>query len=252
MIINYNNTDLDLFSRGTPDKIMLSLSGGLDSASLLFCICKYFPEIEIIPYTGKDAHSPFDFLSAQMILQWMKERFPDHKIREHEWFEFDVSEPDKRAYAESKWEEEKVMVNGELVERCATISGLVKILEIRKFTHETWVKHGEPLIVTGMTANPPDEEMIEHGFFDLRERRRDGRSKNEPYMHITYQPFTVVDKRFVAGIYAEENLWDLYELTGSCVGSAEITNYFTEPCGQCFWCNEKEWAFKDVKPDSHG
>ena len=251
MIINYNNIDIDLFARGVPDKIMLSLSGGLDSASLLFLICKNFPDMKIIPYTGKDKSSPFDFLSAEMILQWMKERFPNHNIQEHEWFEFDVTIPEKRAYAQSKWEEEKVMVNGELVERCATLSGLVKILEIREFTGRTWNKHNEPLIVTGMTGNPPEEEMIKHDFHHLRERRRDDGSEVEPYGKITYQPFVVVDKKFVSDIYAQHDLWDLYELTGSCVGSAEITNYFTEPCGECFWCNEKEWAFKDVKPSSY-
>ena len=252
MIIKYNNKEIDLFSRGIPDKVMLSLSGGLDSASLLFIICHYLPEIEIIPYTGKDKGAPFDFVSAEMILQWMNDRFPNNNIQEHEWFEFDVNDPEKRAYAESKWEEEKVFVNGEWVERCGKLSGLVKILEIRKFTFDTWEKHGRPLIVTGMTGNPPDEEMIEHGFYDVRERRRDTTKEIEPYKHINYQPFVVNDKKFVADIYKQHDLWDLYDLTGSCVGSPAKTNYFTEPCGECFWCHEKEWAFKDVKPDSHG
>ena len=102
-----------------------------------------------------------------------------------------------------------------------------------------------------MTGNPPDEEMIKHDFYDVRERRRDNKKSAEPYKQINYQPFVVNDKKFVADIYKQHDLWDLYELTGSCVGSAAKTNYFTKPCGECFWCNEKEWAFKDVKLSSY-
>lgn len=243
MKVKYNNQELELFSKGVPDKIMLSLSGGLDSASLLFLICKHIPQVQIIPFTGKDKYAPFDFVSSQMILQWMQDRFPDNNIQEHEWFEFDVQDPDLRAAAEAAWEKEKVMVNGKLVERCGRLSGLVKILEIRKFTMATWHKHKRPLIVNGMTGNPPVEEMKAHGFYDLRERRRDEGNPVKQYGGINYQPFVLYDKKFVADIYYQNDIMDLYELTSSCVGSAAKTNYFSEPCNECFWCHEKKWAF---------
>lgn len=241
MKICYNNTNVEMFSRGIPNKIMLSLSGGLDSAALSYIICKYFPQIQIVFYTGKDKHAPFDFYSAEMIIQWMKERFPDHNIIAHEWFEFDVHDIEWRKTAEECWEAEKVLVDGKRIERCSTISGLAKILMIRKFTRNIYDKHKPNLICTGMTSNPPIEEMKKHGFYDVREKRRD-HGKVRQYGQ-TYQPFINVDKRFVCGIYKQDNIMDLYELTSSCVGSAEGTNYFTEPCGKCFWCCEKKWAF---------
>lgn len=241
MIIKYDNKEIDLFSKGIPDKIMLSLSGGLDSASLLYVICKYLPQIQIVVYTGKDKHAPFDFYCAEMIIQWMTERFPEHNILAHEWFEFDVQDPKWREISEARWESEKVLIDGRRVERCSTISGLAKILMIREFTLNIYNKHKPNLICTGMTSNPPIEEMKKHGFYDVREKRRDHEQTRQ--YGQTYQPFINVDKKFVAGIYKEDSIMDLYELTSSCVGSAEGTNYFTEPCGKCFWCCEKEWAF---------
>ena len=242
-VIKYNNIEIDLFSRGIPDKVMISLSGGLDSASLLYIICKEFPQIEVIPYTGKDKYAPFDFLSATMIIQWMREKFPDNNIKEHEWFEFDVQDPVQRKRAEDEWENEKVLVGDKWVERCSTISGLAKILMIREFTHSVWDKHGNPMIVTGMTGNPSVEEMKKHGFYDVREKRRDDGKVAKEY-GFNYQPFINVDKKFVADIYRSNDIMDLYELTSSCVGSAENTNFHTEPCGVCFWCHEKKWAFE--------
>lgn len=247
MLLRYANQQIDLFAKGTPDKIMLSLSGGLDSACLMFLICNNFPDVEIIPYTGKDKNAPFDYQCAVDILSWMGERFPNQHIRDHEWFEFDKNNPDSIKHAESMWEQEKIVVNGKRVERCSSVSGLIKILEMRKFTNRIWKKHGKPLKVSGLTANPPDQEMKDNDFFHLRERRRDSRDKATPYKLFMYEPLVVVDKRFVADVYHQHDLWDLYELTGSCIGSAVATNYFTEPCGECFWCHEKEWAFKELR-----
>ena len=53
-----------------------------------------------------------------------------------------------------------------------------------------------------------------------------------------------VNKKFIAQCYKDYNLMDkLYPLTASCIGYADTTNYFTEPCKTCWWCKEKLWAF---------
>jgi hypothetical protein len=242
MIFTYGNQTVDLFDRYVPKKVILSLSGGLDSASLFYLICKYYPEMEVIPFTGKDLHAPFDALCALDIVQFMKDNFPNHPIGEHYMHEFDVHDPELRKNAEEQWDNERVMVNGELVGRCNTVSGLVKILEKRKHLEACYKLHNGTLIVTGMTKNPSNDVMQKLGFEELAEERR-SYDKTSVWGQ-GYQPYLNVDKKFVAGIYKEHGLMNtLFPITGSCVGNANETDHFTRECHQCFWCHEKKWAF---------
>lgn len=244
MKLSYGNQEIDLFDKKIPKQVLLALSGGLDSASLFYLICNNFPEIEIIPYTGWDKTAPFDYLCAKDIIQFMKEKFPNQKILEHEFFEFDINNKEWRNLAEEKWEEEKVIINGKKVDRASSISGLTKILMKRHFENELRKKWNNALMITGMTCNPPIEEQRKNNFYELAERRRDTRNQI-PWFNTIYQPYINIDKKFVANVYKKHKLMDtLYPLTSSCVGSEEETNYFSKPCGKCFWCKEKEWAFK--------
>lgn len=89
----------------------------------------------------------------------------------------------------------------------------------------------------GKTANPP----IDLG--DGRDESRDGTnrdiSRSLQYEIDYYSPFTNVDKRQIAEWYKEYNLMDsLYPLTMSCEAPTP-----PRPCGACWWCKEKEWAF---------
>ena len=44
----------------------------------------------------------------------------------------------------------------------------------------------------------------------------------------------------------------LFPYTASCTGDAETTNNFTMPCGKCFWCYEKKWAFNMIdQPEAY-
>jgi hypothetical protein len=245
MKLTYGNQTIDLFDKLVPDKIILSLSGGLDSASLFYLICTHFPQVEVVPFTSRDKLAPFDSLCAIDIVQWMKGRFPNAKILDHYMEEFDVSDPELRAYAEKTWESSKVMIDGVLTPRCNTISGLVKIQEKEKHIRNCSRLHRGALVVTAMTKNPPKDIMIEGGFEHLAEKRRTyGSEETAEEWRSIYQPYINVDKKFVAGVYQDNDLMDeLYPLTGSCVGTAGETDYFTRECRQCFWCHEKKWAF---------
>ena len=84
MKLTYGNQTIDLFDKGIPKQVLLSLSGGLDSASLLYLILKFFPEVEVIPFTGRDKTAPMDYECAKDILQYMRETFPTVNIRDHD------------------------------------------------------------------------------------------------------------------------------------------------------------------------
>lgn len=242
MNITYGNQTIDF---KCPDKVLLSLSGGLDSASLFYLICYHFPDTEIVPYTGQDVTAPMDYECARDVLQYMKETFPTVNIKDHDVYKFDIMDPEWREYAASKREEEMVtLADGTKIDKCPKLSGLVKILMLRSNTKRLCEVYPDYVILTGMTANPPVEEQHKYGFYDVAERRRDDKSIS-PWFKQMYQPYVNVDKKFVAGIYKDHNLMEtLYPFTSSCVGSERDTEYFTKGCGKCFWCNEKKWAFE--------
>lgn len=244
MKLTYGGQTIDLFDKYEPNQVLLSLSGGLDSAALFFLLCRYFPRMHIVPYTGKDLNAPFDALCAQDITDWMKNRFPEVEIYDREEFEFDHHDPYWHQRAVDGWEDSFVLVNGVKTPRCNHINGLTKMLMIHHFTEKLKKSYPEALQMAAQTSNPPVEEMKELGFYDLAERRRDApNSDKQAWMTSLYQPFIHVDKKFIAGIYKEHELDELFHLTGSCIGTSDQTDYFTKECRQCFWCHEKKWAF---------
>ena len=133
MKLTYGNQTIDLFDKGIPKQVLLSLSGGLDSASLLYLILKFFPEVEVIPFTGRDKTAPMDYECTLDILQLMREIFPNGKLAEQDVYPFDIMDPEWRQRAEDEWESEKVtMPDGTIVDRCTGLSGLVKLLMLRE------------------------------------------------------------------------------------------------------------------------
>jgi 7-cyano-7-deazaguanine synthase in queuosine biosynthesis len=244
MKITYGNQTIDF---KCPDKVLISLSGGLDSAALLYLICYHFPDTEIVPYTGQDVTAPMDYECAKDILQYMRETFPTVNIRDHDVYKFDIWDEEWRQLARERMDKETTTTSdGTVIPKFTVLSGLVKVLMLRKNTERLRKQYPDHWILTGMTANPPVEEQHKYNFYDVAERRRDRRDNN-PFMVMVklYQPLMNVDKKFVAGVYKDHKLMDtLYPFTSSCVGSERDTEYFTKGCGKCFWCNEKKWAFE--------
>jgi hypothetical protein len=248
MKITYAGQTISFFDTFLPSKILLSLSGGLDSACLFFLICKHFPDMDIIPFTAKNVRAPFDAERAEDITQWMKERFPKNKILSREEFTYDHFDEFWLQQAKIRWKNEFVLVNGKSVPRCNSIGGLVKMLTIRHETNKLREKYSVKLKVSGQTSNPPVEEQKKYNFYNLAERRRDGPNDDKSqFAKNTYSPFIHVNKKFIADFYKKNDLMKtLYPLTGSCIGSELTTDYFTKECRDCFWCHEKKWAFNLV------
>lgn len=108
------------------------------------------------------------------------------------------------------------------------------------------------LVISGVTANPLENTLVNNidgQIINLRDEalpERDSRSqKTWHYQNNAswYTPFANVDKRFIAFLYNTHNVLDLLELTRSCEGFADSTENFTKPCGKCWWCLERKWAF---------
>ena len=73
-------------------------------------------------------------------------------------------------------------------------------------------------------------------------------------------PFTYVKKDWIVAQYKKLGIMDLFDLTRSCEGDANIypkvfgdLDYKTyvpgspvPTCGKCFWCKERQWAFQEA------
>lgn len=249
-------SDVDYDDNGIPKRIVVSLSGGCDSASAFFLTVKHFPDIEIYPLTLRDQNAPKDADAAIEITNFIKKRFPNSKINDIEVGSYNDLDPKTYTKAQET-------INKHPKYKSLNVVQMSKINSIDEQNTAFMKMIDRPLRVDGMTANPPvnvrmafADRMLKHhptrnfGPFEVDrvqgEIRRDVHDKPELKYNV-YAPFLNVNKRFVAGVFKENNLMDdLYPITRSCVGGGRQTNNFTEWCWQCFWCYEKDWAFNEV------
>tara|TARA_B110000503_G_C7159415_1_gene418903 strand:- start:2915 stop:3682 length:768 start_codon:yes stop_codon:yes gene_type:complete len=247
MQITHSNQTIELFKKEVPKLITISLSGGADSASLLYLVSKHFPQIEIIPVTCRDQNAPKDAVAAQKIVEWVKKEFPNNKIRDWQVFDFNDRTEDFVSFEDVD----------KTIKKYPQFTGMrrtqiSKIIQVDRINWNIMKQNIGAVRLDGMTRNPPTEEMKKYEFYEKAERRRDKelplveeyrKYRDKEFLNI-YQAYINVDKKFVAGVYQENNLMGtLFPLTRSCVGTANQTDNFTKECHQCFWCHEKKWAF---------
>lgn len=262
MKFTYYDQTVDLFSEeyfpnGPPNKVVINLSGGLDSAALLFLLCTYFPDVKKHIFTGDNANHPFEFVRAKNIVKFIMTTMPNHNIKSHDILPYNSKDP-------AVLDEVKQLVSNDPNYYYSRFP-----LESFSDQHDTdqisfYRKIAKPLInernvnfikekyncsrnLAAMTQNPPNKEMERLQFANLAETKRNEDCNNVHVFNIdggNYHPFARVNKLFVKGIYEKHDLMEsLFRLTSSCVGGADITEYYTKPCEKCFWCHEKKWAF---------
>ena len=232
--------DVKLDDDGLPCQVLVSLSGGCDSASALYLGLTHFPDIEWLPYTCRDLNAPGDADAAIMFIDKMQKEFPHANLKDIQVFEFD--DKDSKHFNEAKY-----CIKHYDRYKDMTIIGMVKVLLIDRITRNLMEKYDKPMRFDGMSKNPSEEEMIKHGFLEFSEPRRTHESNWPACFNQVYQPFINVDKKFIADIYFQHEflLKEIYPHTGSCTGTAWHTQGFTRVCGKCFWCHERNWAFGD-------
>lgn len=240
MQITYNNTAINFFDFEHPDQILMTLSGGLDSASLMYLICNHLPQVEVIPFTARDVRATKDAEAANDIVYWMQQKFPSVKI--HDLSVYDFDQEDRSIVSENEIEQ---AIKGNPKWRDLEKDSISKTLQLNSICKNIKNLYPDAVRCDAMTANPPAEIMQTMGFYNIAERRRDSSQlKNQLPNKRLYKPYVNVNKKFVADVYVQNNLMrELFPLTRSCVGRAEHTDNYTRECHSCFWCYEKKWAF---------
>jgi 7-cyano-7-deazaguanine synthase in queuosine biosynthesis len=96
------------------------------------------------------------------------------------------------------------------------------------------------VLYAGITNVPPVEERNE--FY--------GNFYEDTRYNFSYIPWTNYDKKKIAEIYREYELLDnLFPVTRSCEWNEFVSSKDPgmDHCGECWWCNERQWAFGRLK-----
>jgi hypothetical protein len=110
------------------------------------------------------------------------------------------------------------------------------------------------ILYSAITTNPPTD--IQNNFTwgvlsEVETKRGENVQKekiryfikeenNTKYEFIEYKPFFDINKKKIAQLYRENNLTEsLFPLTRSCEKLGTVIGH----CGQCWWCEERLWAF---------
>lgn len=230
--------------------ILIRISGGLDSATLLCALCDYITQAQltgyqIIPVTaskiGNNQQNPAidkrDLFSvAQSVIDYAKEKYPTVTIQ-----------PLEMIHAYNWWEEDDAIVQKQN-----------EIVHDTLYKYDCWDDH---MTYNGITMNPS------HNVSDWEinpERHRqvpktDGVVEGTVSVKVTYgeyknlnemQPFRNSDKRIVFSLGDILGVReDLERIAVSCEGTRGATENFTKKCIDvphvdeiCWWCFERQWA----------
>jgi len=232
---------------GLPENILVSLSGGADSASTLYLSCKHYPNIHYYPFTARDMgnNALKDAIAADKIVKYIQNKFPHANLHDIETFDFNDRDPANHVEAQHAIEGKMDLTSMHETDKNEyvklNIRQMSKILLIHQICDIMVSKFDKPMMLDGLTGNPPPEALETFG--------HKGEDRRNHYKNVVrlkfnrYKPFVNVDKKFVAGIYKENDIMDLFEITRSCTGTAKTTDNYTKECHKCFWCYERKWAF---------
>lgn len=224
------NQTVELAIPETIKNIGIHLSGGADSAILLYIICKYIKEnnlkITVLPITSCVLAKPIMIEGAFRVT---------NKVREI----FDYDTPfllDNFLYFRGR-----------------------KIFKFEQEVNLRLLKEGVVDLLMGAGTSYPSEDILKS--LDMWEDRPKWRSAElNPSNHENiipgdstyqlYKPFNRVDKRFTAEMYDIYRVRDsLFPVTRSCIANFAMSKGWSTPCKKCWWCKERYWAFGEYDLD---
>ena len=226
------------------ENVIIRLSGGADSALLLWMICDEWTKakkpLTIWPITVIHGVRNWQSYHAQQVYDFIQEHWPNVNFEPQEaWMCHDPGGKPDSKNANNYVDFQERLID----ETVATIGEYTQVFN-------------------GVTANPPEEigqafwgssEVFGEKVWECREKHRDWDvRKSKPEVNDDSKrnilhccPFVQHHKGHVAELYKRYDLIDsLLPLTRSCEGWDYMTDGFTKECGECWWCMERSWAFR--------
>jgi 7-cyano-7-deazaguanine synthase in queuosine biosynthesis len=200
------------------ENIGLSLSGGADSALLLYLFAKMVSDrtfygikpVQIHCLHGHDISYVHQQSSdaATRVVEYVQNKYPNVSIFLHITQYHLTDDTSKEVYHREFYDAMKELWDLPHIVR-GTTQGMPE-----SYRPSHMYEHTIP------NADPSPEELIEF-------------SQTTPVV-----PLGAVDKRWVKLQYRYQGIMDLANITASCI--ADIPD---APCRECWWCKERFWAF---------
>jgi 7-cyano-7-deazaguanine synthase in queuosine biosynthesis len=207
--------------------IGVAVSGGLDSAALAYLICRYITDlkledkIKVIPVHSVAKQLSNSLSIAQSIVEDLYKEYPNINISDLEVFFYDMD----------------------------NIATSEKTKAHSIFYKSLYDKYKDFVLTTALTALP-SKDIIESwpvGYHDIRrvDSARDVNQYRDNGVY-EYKPFININKKMIASLHEFLNIDKEYiTKTWTCTSLDKYKNTknFTKPCGICYHCWEKKWAF---------
>lgn len=209
-------------------KIVYKISGGADSAILLYMLAKYRqefnPELDFVFATSVNVNLPYQEIFAKQVIEYVNNKYPlgnfEHYVNSNRGGKFYTVDQD--ALTDTLRPDDKSTVQ--------------------------WM---------GITCNPikQEQDAFADNMWEYRVPERDpGHPENHPVQEMEIspgvfkfnRPFMKHNKRGVAELYTTFGVLDeLFPLTRSC---EDDTHDFSHHCGECWFCQEREWGYGVLDP----
>jgi hypothetical protein len=224
--------------------IAVSLSGGADSALLLYLLCEILQKnktdnitIHCISHIRGWKEKPWQEYDSKTVYDWISNKFPDIKFQRH--INFIPPDLEWGSTGPNIVDEYGKLTSGD-------------VIEIRSFAEYVCNKESIDAYYNAVTKNPPIdiENKMQHRDIDATPETFK-LAICEHMSGLSCHPFRFTDKSWILKQYKNKNLLDFLSITRSCEGTFENINYknyipgqYVPVCGKCFWCLEREWAIE--------
>jgi len=223
------------------NNIAVSVSGGADSALLLYLLCKKvtFQTVHIINNIRCWKTKPWQQHDAERVIAWFKSRFPEINFQVHQ--NFVAPDIEYANIGPTIKDEYGKMVSGDNI-------------QIRAYAEFVCTKYNIDAYYNGVTKNPTDnlDGMSERDIEPTEDNKH--LEVMEHMGKLAIHPFRFISKDVIIKMYQEENIQGLFDITRSCEGEFPGLDYTTykpgqtvPTCGTCFWCKERKWAIEQAK-----
>ena len=232
---------MNLFFNKDWNNIAVSVSGGADSALLLYLLCKEVTDqkVHIINNIRCWKTKPWQEHDAERVIGWITERFPSINFELHR--NFIAPDIEYGEIGPSIKDEYNKMVSGDNI-------------QIRAFAEYVCFKNNINAYYNGVTKNPDENlgGMVERDITPTDENKH--LLIMEHMGKLAIHPFRFISKETLLEKYKEENIIELFNITRSCEGIFDHLNYqnykkgdLVPVCNECFWCKERTWAVEKCK-----
>jgi len=208
----------DISVKMYPGPVGIMVSGGVDSAILLYYLMKHTKDTIHIYTTGSNLKYRRNSIIAPRVVEKCIQLTGNNNVVHH--IHYDEAATESSMIDAPQKDIDKQEIN---------------------------------IVYDGTTMNPPND--IASKFtpaFEFDYTRKDSADNVMTYRNDKfYMPWANTDKKGIAQMYRKENLIDsLLPTTRSCEYDPTC-DYFDnikdpglEHCGECWWCKEREWGFK--------